>query len=280
MTQDPAGPDAGPVSPERGGQPAGYDPAAFDPAEFGSPGQAGPAGAAAGLSRRVAAATGALLQTVASITDEQAREPSLLPGWTRGHVLTHLARNAESLENLLIWARTGAETPQYASLEAREQGVQDGAGRPAAELRADVEATAAAFAAQTANLGTADWGTEVRGMGGNAHPGWYSLWRRLTEVEVHHVDLLAGYGPDDWPRDFAVQCLSRVTTDFGRNGSPAATLQSSDDDRAYRIGPAGTDGGPQVNGTTRRLLAWLTGRSPGTGLTCLPAGPLPDLPSW
>ena len=27
--------------------------------------------------------------------------PSLLPGWTRGHVITHIARNADGYVNLL-----------------------------------------------------------------------------------------------------------------------------------------------------------------------------------
>jgi maleylpyruvate isomerase len=76
---------------------------------------ADPAAAAAELSARLAAATQRLQDTVAGLTDQQAREPSLLPGWSRGHVLTHLARNADSLRNLLIWARTGVETPQYAN---------------------------------------------------------------------------------------------------------------------------------------------------------------------
>ena len=44
----------------------------------------------------------------------------LLPGWTVGHVLTHVARNADAYTNLLTWARTGVETPAYASPEARE----------------------------------------------------------------------------------------------------------------------------------------------------------------
>ena len=50
---------------------------------------------------RLAAATTRLLATATAISDTQAREPSLLPGWSRGHVLTHIARNADGLGNLL-----------------------------------------------------------------------------------------------------------------------------------------------------------------------------------
>jgi maleylpyruvate isomerase len=68
---------------------------------------------------QLAAATGRLLATVATLGDAQAREPSLLPGWTRGHVLSHIARNADGLGNLLRWARTGTEIPMYGSAEAQ-----------------------------------------------------------------------------------------------------------------------------------------------------------------
>lgn len=65
------------------------------------------------LSQRIRTTTARLAATAAALTDDQVREPSLLPGWSRGHVLTHVARNADGLRNLLIWARTGVETPQY-----------------------------------------------------------------------------------------------------------------------------------------------------------------------
>lgn len=49
------------------------------------------------LQSRLAEATSRLLGTAAGLTDSQAREPSLLPCWSRGHVLSHLARNADGL---------------------------------------------------------------------------------------------------------------------------------------------------------------------------------------
>jgi maleylpyruvate isomerase len=239
-----------------------------------------PAAQAAELGQRVDAATQRLLQTAAGISDAQARAASLLPGWSRGHVLTHLARNADSLRNLLIWANTGVETPQYLSFEARDRGIEEGAGRPAADLIDDVEMSAAALAAEAAILADADWAAEVHGMAGHAHPAWFTLWRRLTEVEFHHVDLGAGYEPGQWPEEFAVQSLERVTSDFSEPSCPAAVLVSLDAGRTHRIGPAEAEPTAQVSGPTRTLLAWLTGRGAGAGLTVDPAGPLPSLPSW
>jgi maleylpyruvate isomerase len=76
--------------------------------------------------------------------------PSRLPGWTRGHVVCHVARNAEGLVRLLHWARTGIETPMYPSAEARVADIEAGAGRPLDEQLDDVRNTGAAFAAATA----------------------------------------------------------------------------------------------------------------------------------
>jgi maleylpyruvate isomerase len=251
----------------------------MSPAPDASP--ADPAAQAAELAGRVDAATQRLLQTAGGITDEQARAASLLPGWSRGHVLTHVARNADSLRNLLIWARTGVETPQYPNVEARDAGISEGAGRPAADLIDDVGVSSAALAAEAAILADADWAAQVRGMGGRGHPAWYTLWRRLTEVEFHHVDLDAGYQPDQWPEEFALQSLEGVTEQFSRKPDcPAALLVSLDSGRTHRIGPADTEPTAQVSGPTRALLAWLTGRAAGAGLTTEPAGPLPSVPAW
>ena len=45
----------------------------------------------------VVAAHAALGQALDVLTDEQVRSPFLLPGWSVGHVLTHLARNADGM---------------------------------------------------------------------------------------------------------------------------------------------------------------------------------------
>jgi maleylpyruvate isomerase len=239
-----------------------------------------PAGTATHLRARVATATSLLRASAERVSDQQAREPSLLPGWSRGHLLTHIARNADSLRNLLIWARTGVPTPQYSSPEERSRGIEGGAGRSAGELLADLDASAAALDAEAARLPDAAWAAQVRGAQGNEHAGWYTLWRRLTEVEIHHVDLGVGYRPAHWPQAFATYCLEQVAPSFAGPHSPAVTLQSSDAAIAVRIGPPGDQPATTVTGPVRTLLAWLTGRSTGDGLTAEPAGPLPALPSW
>jgi maleylpyruvate isomerase len=245
----------------------------------------------ASLRGQIDTSTGRLTATADGLTDGQAREPSGLPGWSRGHVLTHLARNADGLRNLLIGARTGVPAAQYPSQEARDAAIAAGAGRPAAELADDVRRSAAAFAHEAAGLPPECWSVTVRGMNGPEHPAWFVLFRRLGEVEIHHVDLDAGYGPADWPLAFVADQLERVTGQFAsRDDVPPCLLEVSDTGQALVLGPPGParEGEVTVSGPGGWMLAWLIGRDPGRGLTVRtgqePAdngGALPPkLPNW
>ncbi len=230
------------------------------------------------LRERVDAATGRMLATAAELTDEQARAASPLPGWSRGHVLTHIARNADGLRNLLVWAHTGVVTPQYRDAQARNDEIEAGSGRAARELAADAAESAARFAAQAGLLTGDGWQVMVRGLNGPEHPAWVVLWRRLGEVEFHHVDLDAGYRPADWPDWFVAGRLESTAARFAEDGdAPAVLLTDDRTGSSYRTGP---DPRVTVTGPGCELLAWLSGRSRGTGLAVSPAGPPPRMPPW
>ena len=191
---------------------------------------------------RVGESTDRLLATAGALDDARAAAASRLPGWTRGHILTHLARNADGFRNLLIWARTGTETPMYPGEEFRARDIEAGATRPAAELTADVRASAAAFAMAAGELPAAAWDAPVARRGAT-FPARAVLPRRVSELEIHHVDLGTGYGPGDWPPDFVQVTLARVADDFaGRPDVPAVLVRPDGQDAAYPLGPAG--GGP------------------------------------
>lgn len=235
---------------------------------------------------RIGEATDRLLASAAALTDASADEPSLLPGWTRGHVLTHVARNGDGLGNLLRWARTGTETPMYASREARRAGIEAGAGRSAADLAADVQATAIAFAAEAASLPGEAWAAQVQMLAGPPMPARRVLDWRLREVEIHHVDLATGYRPADWPEEFVTDNLPEVAASFaGREDTPSCLLQPDGGGFGrLRIGPAGLERpatpGVFVSGPPVTLLAWLIGRDDGGGLRVSGDAVLPVLPPW
>ncbi|WP_370095025.1 maleylpyruvate isomerase family mycothiol-dependent enzyme [Streptacidiphilus sp. MAP12-20] len=238
----------------------------------------------------LAEATARLLATVDAMSEQQLAEASLLPGWTRGHVLAHLARNADALVNLLTGARTGVPTPMYASPEAREQDIEAGAARPLAEQAADLRASAARFDAAVAAMPDAAWSVEVPHRLG-AFPAREVPAKRIGEVEYHHVDLglPKAYAPADWPRPFVEAELVRLAEKFdGAPGLPFTVLFDTDTERVHETGAPRTNRNPDfhVSGSSAQLLAWLSGRSDGGDLVvasfCFtladPASNLPKLP--
>src|SRR3954451_23550945 len=86
--------------------------------------------------------TALVVQTARRLDDAAVRALSLCPGWTRGHLLTHLARNADGLVNVAHSAVTGVPVPMYASAEARNADVEAGAGPSAQEVTGGLEGSA------------------------------------------------------------------------------------------------------------------------------------------
>lgn len=245
---------------------------------------------------RLTAATDELLDEISGLGAADVRGPSLLPGWTRAHVLSHLARNADA--RLLGWARTGVPSYEYESLTMRAADIDAGAAQSAEVLISDVRATAAAFASAAAAVPAAHWQHLVTFTTGHEVPAGIIASSRLQEVLIHHVDLALGYGPGSWPGWFTAESAAIVTESLTRRGlAPlAARLHATDTGHDYRL-EAETDEAETVSGTEADLLAWLLGRSDGARLVrespgpgaaaggtdpagqARPRGPLPPVPS-
>lgn len=214
-------------------------------------------------------------QAVAGLDDDLGG-PSRLPGWTRGHVVTHLARNAEGLTRLLTWAQTGVETPMYPSRQARAADIEAGAGRPPAEQLDDLCRTGAAFADRAAQLSAQQWRAVVRNMQNPPCPAAQVPWLRVREVWLHLVDLDAGAELDALPEDVATALVRDVASELGPRMPVPLTLQIPGGEQ-IAVGPP--DGSSiLVSGSVQELAGWLTGRCTGTGLTA-PDG-LPEPPPW
>jgi maleylpyruvate isomerase len=97
-----------------------------------------------------------------------------------------------------------------------------------------------------------------------------------SELEYHHVDLAAGYAPDDWPAEFVATDLRRVIAlmDHRADAPPVTLIAAAVAVAAVRVGT-----GPPVDvtGPPAAILAWLSGRGDGSGLDAGGAG-LPSLP--
>ena len=148
--------------------------------------------------RRAHAALDAVLDR---LTEADVRAPSALPGWTRGHVLTHIARNADSCIRRLEGARDDVVMDQYAGGEdGRAADIDAGADRDLAALVADVRQTSAAVEQLCDVLPDEAWSRMTRNLSGTLQPATLVMFSRWREVEVHLVDLDVGYGWDKWPQ--------------------------------------------------------------------------------
>jgi maleylpyruvate isomerase len=218
--------------------------------------------------------------------DEWARQPSGLPGWTRAHVVAHLLGNALGLRRLTEWAASGEETPMYDSPAARAAEIEDKSGWRLATLRGDLMEESArlesALQALTHPLGA---NTLVMGSGAQID-AWELPMMRIREVEIHHVDLAAGYTADHWSEPFTFRTMNQVVPTFVARGTlPVSALLATDTGRVWAPGHSGlaeganAAAGPEIVGSQGQLLAWLVGR-PHHDVRCRDGSPAPEAPRW
>jgi maleylpyruvate isomerase len=217
-----------------------------------------------------------LIRTVDSLSGEDWAAASLLPGWTRAHVVAHLALNAEGLAAALDGAARGESVPVYRSPEARDEDIEELAGTSPAELRHRLFAGTALFREAVDSLPEPLQGSVERVPGGPVFAVAEVVPTRRREVEVHHADLAAGYTHRDWPPDFVVELLDVVTRDHRDSpDSPGFTTHATDLDLGWDVGAES----PVVSGAGADLGWWLVGRGSGEGLHSA-GGPVPTLGPW
>jgi maleylpyruvate isomerase len=191
-----------------------------------------------------------VIAALQDLTDEQARQPSLLPGWSVGHVVTHIARNAEGHVRMLEAASRGEVGTMYpGGLDQRTRDIEAGAGRPAAELAADVTASTAQIEAVWAELPDKAWAGRGLTIAGESVMSDL-VFIRWREVTVHHADLGLGYSWLDWDAEYVRLELARLTMLW-----------------ASRKPMGMTDLPPQAMAVTpHQRVAWMLGRAEIEGL--------------
>ena len=151
----------------------------------------------------VRASTAGLLAGIVSLTEQDVHRASLLPGWSVGHVLSHLARNADALVRSLYGAMRHEPTPMYPhGARGRDADIQAGAGRSMGELIADVSAAAQRLDATWDAMTPDAWVADAIIRSGRL-AAWRTVGARWTEVELHWVDLDFGHHPDVWEERFS-----------------------------------------------------------------------------
>lgn len=209
-------------------------------------------------------ATGLLLGSTIAVSDEDWRAPSRLPGWSRAHLATHVARQADGLRRVVDGALTGTRREMYPSPGQREDEIEAGAGRTGLELQVDLDSSAGHLDRAFGGLEDADaWDRVVILRGGLQVPARLLPLARLLEVTLHHVDLGLGHelaDVDDATADWLLEWSAfrlRERDEFPRLvlASPSSRLT---------VGSSGAV--RTVHGRSADLLGWLTGRTDGAGL--------------
>lgn len=193
--------------------------------------------------KRVSEAESRLFSTVRALDHTAMQSPSLLPDWTVGHLLTHLARNADSHTRRTVASIEGVVVDQYpGGLAERAAEIEAGAGRRAASILEDVAMSSARMLEGWADVPDHAWAGITRDASGRERPLVELPARRWLEVEVHLVDLDTGPTHRDWSDTFVAVQLPQMRADL-----------------AHRL-PDGV-APPQVDALDERdELAWLYGR--------------------
>src|SRR4051794_197713 len=164
------------------------------------------------------------MASVSVLDERDVAAASSLPGWSRAHAIAHLARNADSHVWLFEGARAGVVRSQYPKPGMREADIEAGATQTASELGRDLADSCAALERAWTALDDDLWDAE--GLVASGPRSMSELvFRRLREVEVHHVDLRVGYQSSDWPSMYVEGELRRRVDDLGNRADHRALVE-------------------------------------------------------
>ena len=207
------------------------------------------------------------------LTDAQVTAPSRLPGWSRGHVLAHLAGLGSAVTRQVEHARRGEGVELYqGGRPARDAAIEAGAPASAAHHVRTLRQRMARIDTLLAGLTPADWELPVRFRDGVVAAMVLAWWR---EVEIHLTDLDLGRGSDGWSQEFCDHAI-----EFLAARVPAGTLLVLESPDGW-VRELGAGDRRVVRGARTDLVAWLAGREPVRPVRFADDGAgLPLLGSW
>lgn len=214
---------------------------------------------------RIDAATSKLAETVSRLDDDAGSGPSLLPEWDRSMVVIHLSTDADGIRRAVQAAAKGDTGEVYpGGKPARDAEIEAARAMPARELQARLRSSCEQLWSALEAAPDEVWGSPAIGISGEVPVGPGLVVGRLREVEVHHVDLDYGYGPDDWPFGWVVEEMERAMLDLpARLPTGMAVVLSASDAGQHWVAGSGTS--LEISGTTGELFAWVTGRASHVG---------------
>ncbi|MBP3044180.1 maleylpyruvate isomerase family mycothiol-dependent enzyme [Arthrobacter jiangjiafuii] len=214
-------------------------------------------------------AASAFREHLVPLTDADVRAPSGLPGWSRGHVLAHVAGVADGMARQLEYAAAGETIDLYdGGVDGRNRAIEEGSVRSADRQRADLDTALDRALAAFHRLGESDWDVPISYRDGIVRDGGLALWRELV---IHLTDLNVGVEADAWTPLFCEHLFgflaARVPSDLRLSVQPFGMapriLASTSEDAATAATARSRT--VSVNGMATDIAAWLAGRNPNLG---------------
>lgn len=207
---------------------------------------------------RLKAAADNVSAKLGGLSDADVLASTELPGWTRGHVLAHIAHVSNAVARQVEYAVRGELIEFYdGGSGARTQAIEMNAGNTAQEHRDQLSAAFTRALGVLDGLDDAQWDLPISYRDGVVRDGALAYWRELV---IHLADLQLGRGPETWSKEFCLYLIdflaTRVPGDIHLKllplGLPPMTVGSG-------------ESAVSIQGMLTDIAAWLSGRTPTMG---------------
>lgn len=210
------------------------------------------------LVERLKAAADVVSAKLNGLGDADVVVPTALPGWTRGHVLAHIAHVSNAVARQVEYALRGEKIEFYDGGQGgRTQAIEMNAGHTAAEHSAYISTALTRALMVLSSLDESQWTLPVSYRNGDVRGVALAYWRELV---IHLADLQLGRGPETWSKEFCLYLIEflsvRVPAGLRLKLLPLGLAPMT-------IG-AGTQA-VSVSGMLTDIVAWLSGRTPTMG---------------
>lgn len=204
-------------------------------------------------------------------------EDTNLAGWTRSHIVAHVAYNAIALCNLMHWANTGEKTPMYSSPQARNEEIAYGATLLPDAIRNLHDHTLVRLDVAWRDASDEAWNAEVKTAQGRTVPASETLWMRTREVWLHAVDLGVNADFSDIPEVILATLLPEIAGKWrGAGLGEGLVLVTTGSGERIEVSPG--ENTVEIHGSLAGLTRWAAGRG-DRGVTS-PQGEVPAPPRW
>ena len=190
-----------------------------------------------------------------SLCDAELNEASLVPGWTRRHIVAQVSYQARALTRLTEWAAGGPERMMYASETERLEEVEIGATLPPHALRGLFQHTAVHLVVEWRDLTEEGWDAPLRLLDDHPCTTRDTPMIRAREIWLRTMDLDAGGSFVDMPPAMVDRLLDQTTREW--RAEPLVLLVENHADRRILLG---SGAGKPISGCAADLLRWISGR--------------------